>query len=100
MIAETHISVIKENRIVLRLFVAGDAPHSRIAKENLQRFRERAADCEFEVEVVNVLENPQIMLDLGIYLTPALQVIEPKPGGLIYGNLSDDRTLRGYLLLK
>ena len=86
MIADTLISGKKGNRVVLRLFVAGDAPHSRMAKENLRRFRERAADCEFEVEVVNVLENPQIMLDLGIYLTPALQVIEPKPGGLVYGN--------------
>ena len=97
MIANTLISGKKGNRVVLRLFVAGDAPHSRMAKENLRRFRERAADCEFEVEVVNVLENPQIMLDLGIYLTPALQVIEPKPGGLVYGNLSDDETLRGLL---
>jgi circadian clock protein KaiB len=98
MTADAFISREKGNRIILRLFVAGDAPHSRLAKENLQRFRERAAGSEFKIEVVNVLENPQIMLDLGIYLTPALQVIEPKPGGLVYGNLSDDETLRSLLL--
>lgn len=98
MTADTLISGDQGNRIILRLFVAGDAPHSRLAKANLQRFLERAAGSEFKIEVVNVLENPQIMLDLGIYLTPALQVIEPKPGGLVYGNLSDDETLRSLLL--
>ena len=97
MIADRHISDTKDVKIIMRLFIAGDAPQSRMARKNLQRFRERAAGSEFEVEVVNVLENPQIMLDLGIYITPALQVLEPQPGGLVYGNLSDEETLRDLL---
>lgn len=85
-------------RVVLRLFIAGDAPNSRMAKENLKRFRESLIGFHFEIDVVDVLENPQVMLDYGIYLTPALQIIEPRPGGLIYGNLNDGEALRTFLI--
>jgi len=84
-------------RIVLRLFISGDAPNSRLAKENLRRFCERAAGIHFELEVIDVLDNPQVMLDYGIYLTPALQIIEPGPGRLIYGNLSNEEALQTLL---
>lgn len=84
-------------RFVLRLFVAGDAPNSRIAKENLRRLRERATDSIIEIEEVDILKNPQSVIDYGIYLTPAIQVVEPGPGTLIYGNLNDEEALRTLL---
>lgn len=84
-------------RISLRLFVAGDARNSRMALENLRRFREKAVDREVCLEVVDVMKNPEIMLAHGIYLTPALQVLEPGSGGLIYGDLSDDKALQSLL---
>ncbi|MGB3224098.1 MAG: circadian clock KaiB family protein [Desulforhopalus sp.] len=95
MVVETCVP--DGNQIILRLFIAGEAPNSRIARENLRRLCERTAGSQFQVEIINVLEDPQIMLDLGIYLTPALQVIAPEPGGLVYGNLSDEEALRSLL---
>ncbi len=98
MTAETRTRGDGVKRVFLRLFVAGDAPNSLMAKENLERFLERAAansnGAEIEVEIVDALANPAVMTEHGIYLTPALQIVEPAPVRLIYGNLSDAEALR------
>lgn len=73
----------------VRLFVSGEAQNSRKARENLGQFCERLPEVTFEVKVVDVNVNPQAALDQGVYLTPALQVIEPQPGLWVYGDLSD-----------
>ncbi len=80
-------------RCVARLFVCGDALYSRRARENLQRLGETLHHVEFEVEVIDVNETPQLALDQGIFVNPALQVLEPAPGTLIYGDLSDFQAL-------
>ena len=76
----------------VRLFIAGDAPNSRMARENLYRLQKQMA-AKFHVEVVDVLKDPRAALDGGIFVTPALQVLEPGPGALIFGNSSDDQAL-------
>lgn len=81
------------HRCVARLFVCGDALNSRRARENLQRLRETFPHVKFKVEVIDVGETPQTALDQGIFVNPALQVIEPAPGMLIYGDLSDLKPL-------
>lgn len=81
-------------RYVLRLYVAGDAPNSRIARENLRRLQERLSHCAFEIEIVDVLARTDIALARGIFVTPALEVLAPAPGALIYGNLSQSEKLR------
>jgi circadian clock protein KaiB len=83
------------HRCSARLFVCGDAPNSRKARNNLQRLRETLDHVEFEVEVIDVEKTPQAALDQGIFVNPALQVIEPAPGMLIYGDLSDLTALQG-----
>jgi hypothetical protein len=78
---------------VARLFVCGDALNSRRARENLQRLRETLSHVQFEVEVIDVDKTPQTALDQGIFVNPALQVLEPEPGLLVYGDLSDLQAL-------
>ena len=80
-------------RYKLRLFVSGDAPNSRIARENLQRLQRRLDDAVITVEIVDVMQEPRKALGNGIFLTPALQVLGPEPGAVIYGNLNDADTL-------
>jgi circadian clock protein KaiB len=94
MTVNAHAHADHSRRIVLRLFVTNGAPNSRIARENLERLRAAAPRAyAFEVEEIDVAVNPQAALDHGIFLTPALQILEPSPGGLIYGNLSDETAL-------
>ena len=80
-------------RCVARLFVCGDALNSRKARKNLQRLRETMHHVEFDVEIIDVTEAPQMARDQGIFVNPALQVLEPAPGVLIYGDLSDLQAL-------
>ncbi len=77
----------------VRLFIAGDSPNSRIARENLQKIVRQANDCQFEIEIVDVLKNPQLALDHGVYITPALQILTPERI-LVFGNLNDEQTVR------
>lgn len=84
-------------RCVIRLFICGDAINSRKALENLQRLREAKTHITFEVEIIDVNRTPQVALDLGVFVNPALQVLEPAPGMLIYGDLSDLQALDALL---
>ncbi|HNB36352.1 MAG TPA: circadian clock KaiB family protein [Anaerolineales bacterium] len=89
----------KVQHYALRLFVAGNAANSQIARENLERLRARYPDYEFEVEVIDLNIDPEVALTHGIFISPALQVIDPPTGGVIYGNLSDERVLERVLKL-
>lgn len=76
--------------IVFRLFVAGNEPHSRRARENLKKI---CADRLLEthrIEIVDVLEDFQAALESSIFLTPALMVAAPGSTVIIYGDLSDE----------
>ena len=86
-------SDLDRNHYVLRLFVSGDAPNSRIARDNLKRLQESFSEQVFEVEVVDVVDRPETALECGIFITPALQIVEPPPGGMVYGNLNDTEAL-------
>ncbi len=83
-----------QKRFAVRLFIAGDAPNSLIARKNLERFQESLPGYKFDIEIVDVNENPQMALQCGVFVTPALLVIDPSPETLIFGNLCNNETLR------
>ncbi len=77
-----------------RLYVAGDAHNSTQAIANLKALcRENTAD-RHEIEIVDVLREPDRALADGVLLTPLLVRISPLPVRKIVGNLSE----RGILL--
>ena len=78
----------------IRLFISGDAPNSRIAQENLRRMEAQLDGCRFDVEIVDVMIDPQTALAHSVFLTPALQIVDPGPGTIIFGNLSDMNALQ------
>ncbi len=82
-------------RCVARFFVCGDALHSRRSRESLRRLRDIFPHVEFKVEVIDVGETPQTALDRGIFVNPALQVLEFASGMLICGDFSDFTALAG-----
>jgi circadian clock protein KaiB len=81
-------------RYKLRLFITGNAPNSRIAQENLKAICAQYKKHALEIETVDVMENPTAAIENGIYLTPALQIIEPGPGVTIFGNLNNQSILK------
>ncbi|MBL7184790.1 MAG: circadian clock protein KaiB [Phycisphaerae bacterium] len=85
-------------KYVLRLFVAGDEPNSKKARENLTQLCETHLQGEYEVEIVDVLEDFEAALKSNVLLTPALIVVAPKPT-TIFGNLNDTDKVLGALRL-
>jgi len=77
----------------LRLYVAGDAPNSVQAVANLGVLcREYLAD-RHEIEVVDVLREPERALADGVMLTPMLVKLKPEPTRKIIGTLSQTQTV-------
>ena len=83
----------------LRLYVAGQTPKSVTAFANLKRLCEEHLAGEFEIEVIDLLENPRLAKDDQIVAIPTLVRKLPPPIRKIIGDLSDtERTLVGLQL--
>ena len=77
------------SRYRLRLYVAGDAPNSARARDNLDRFCQAHLPDRHQIEVVDVLAKPDRALADRILVTPTLLRVAPRPDRRIIGNLSD-----------
>mgnify|MGYP003645860752 CR=1 FL=1 len=73
----------------LRLFITGRTPHSVRALENLQAICESELAGRYEVEIIDVLENPGLADVDKILATPTLVRRLPQPVRKIIGDLSD-----------
>jgi circadian clock protein KaiB len=83
----------------LRLYVAGQSPKSLKAFANLMRICEEHLDSRYDIEIVDLLENPQLAAGDEIVAIPTLVRRLPAPMRKIIGDLSDsDRVLVGLQL--
>lgn len=83
----------------LRLYVAGESPKSLEAFANLKRFCETHLANRYEIEVVDLLENPRLARGDEIVALPTLVRQLPAPVRKIIGDLSDtNRVLVGLQL--
>ncbi len=73
----------------LRLYVAGRSPKCLTALENLRRFCEEHMPGQYELEVVDLLENPRLAKDDQIVAIPTLVRKLPEPLRRIIGDLSN-----------
>jgi circadian clock protein KaiB len=80
----------------LRLYVAGQTPKSIRAFENLKRLCTEHLDGRYEIEVVDLLENPVLARGDQILAVPTLVRRLPPPMKKIIGDLSNtERVLVG-----
>lgn len=83
----------------LALFLAGDAPSSRRARNNLLRALEDMGMHYHMVREVDVLNSPEEAIRSGIFANPALVYRgEDARAAIIYGDLSDQPQLRDFLV--
>jgi circadian clock protein KaiB len=85
---ETRMSEA-EGKWCLRLYVAGRSPKCVAALENLRRFCEEHMAGQYEIEVVDLLENPRLAKDDQIVAIPTLVRKLPEPLRRIIGDLSN-----------
>lgn len=83
------------SKYLLTLYVTGSSPRTQVAIENLNHICAQELDGQYELEIVDVLENPQRAEDEKILATPTLIKQLPLPLRRVIGDLSD----RGKVLL-
>jgi circadian clock protein KaiB len=76
-----------------RLYVAGDSPNSTQAVANLNSLCHEHLPDRHEIEIIDVLCDPERALTDGILLTPTLVKLSPAPVRKILGNLNQLQTV-------
>ena len=85
----------------LRLYVAGQTPNALTAFSNLKRICEEHLAGKYEIEVIDLLENPTLARGDQILAVPTLVRKLPEPVKKIIGDLSNtERVLVGLDLRK
>ena len=80
----------------LRLYVAGNTPNSIAAFANLKEICEKHLGGKYEIEVIDLLRNPQLAAGDQIIAVPTLVRRLPYPVKKIIGDLSNqERVLVG-----
>ena len=80
----------------LRLYVAGTTPRSVAALKNLRRICEDHLAGKYSIEVIDLLERPQLARGEQIVAIPTLERRLPEPVRKIIGDLSNtERVLIG-----
>lgn len=85
---------------LLRLFVAGTSPVSVRAINNLQSILDRHLKGRFELEIIDVHQQPQLVQSDDVTAVPMLIKQTPLPKRRLVGDMSDtEKVLRGLGLL-
>lgn len=78
-----------ENEYQLRLYIAGKTSRSVTALNNLKKYCEEHLNGEYSIEVIDLLENPQLAEGDQILAIPTLVKKVPEPVRKIIGDLSN-----------
>lgn len=90
------VSPAAAETFVLRLYVAGQTPRCVRAFANLKRLCEEHLANRYRIEIIDLLENPQLARGDQILAVPTLVRRLPEPMKKIIGDLSNtERVLVG-----
>jgi circadian clock protein KaiB len=94
---DDEVNISDSHKFQLRLYVAGQTPKSLTAFANLKKICEEHLEGRgYEIEVIDLLENPQLAEGDQIVAIPTLVRLLPEPIKKIIGDLSNtERTLVG-----
>jgi circadian clock protein KaiB len=86
----------KKTQYDLRLYVAGQTPRSLQALSNLRRICDEHLAGRYRVQIIDLLQKPQLAAGDQILAIPTLVRAIPKPARKIIGDLSNvERVLIG-----
>jgi circadian clock protein KaiB len=80
---------LENPRYVLRLFVTGMTPRSTRAIRAVRELCEQRLKDRFELEIVDVYQQPELIQDEQVVATPTLIKYEPAPLRRIIGDMTD-----------
>lgn len=86
----------KKEKYLLRLYVTGTTPKSMRAIANVKRICEEHLQERYDLEVVDLFQQPQLAQDEQIFAVPTLIRRRPPPLRQIIGDMSEtERVLVG-----
>ena len=81
---------------VLRLYITGTTPRSLRAIENLRQILAAQTSELFDLQVIDIYQQPEAAAEHQIIAAPTLVRLSPEPVRRIIGDLSDaERVLKG-----
>ncbi len=84
------------NKYLLKLYITGDNPKSQRAISNLLQICESELANQYEVEIIDILDEPQKAEREKILVTPTLVKQLPPPLQRVIGDMSNtDKVLLG-----
>ena len=83
------LSEAQDDQWVLRLYVAGQTPKSLTAFSNLKKICAEHLRNKYRIDVIDLLENPQLARGDQILAVPTLVKNLPEPMRKIIGDLSN-----------
>ncbi len=72
-----------------RLYLVGRTPKSVEVVKGVIRLLEDAADGNYNLKVIDVIQSPELTVKDNILATPVLEKVSPEPVRKIIGDLSD-----------
>jgi circadian clock protein KaiB len=86
----------KNGKYILRLFVAGNSPRSKAAVENIHQVCEERLKGHYQLEVIDIYQQPELARKQQIIAAPTLIKSLPLPLRKMIGDLSkEERVLVG-----
>ncbi len=86
---ETQVSALTQPRYLLRLYVSGTSPRSALAITNVKAICEKYLSGKYDLEVVDIFQQPQAAHDAQIVAVPTLIKELPLPGRIFVGDMTD-----------
>ena len=86
---EKALATAPDGKYVLRLYVAGATARSRQALLRVRRICEAELNGEYDLEVIDIYQQPILARDGQILATPTLVREFPRPMRRLIGNLSN-----------
>jgi circadian clock protein KaiB len=87
---ERRLEEARAGDYVLRLFVSGTTPRSTAAIANVKRICDEHLSGRYQLEVIDVYQQPELARDQQLIAAPTLIKQEPPPARRLVGNLSDE----------
>ena len=100
-VPDADVELAEGETCTLRLYVADASPKSLKALANLKRLCAEQLDSRYEIEVIDLVQQPQLAAGDEIIAIPTLVRRLPVPMRKIIGDLSDsERVIVGLQLLR
>ncbi len=90
----------QQSSLILKLYITGATHHSMKAVKNLQKLCEDHLAGNYQLEIVDMYQQPSLAKEQQIIAAPTLIKLQPSPVRRIVGDMSDTEKILSVLNVK